>query len=175
MPGRVHKSAIAVLLAVLCPIAFSQGRKGGAGAGPGARRPAAARPMPPAFERLSKMSPEQRQRVLEKLPPERKKQVEQRLEQYNKLSPEERERLREQYDVFRSLPPERQDAARRAFHRFNNLPDDRRPVVRQEFQKLRALPDDERRARMNSDEFRNKYSRNEQQLLADMTELLPPR
>jgi Protein of unknown function (DUF3106). len=128
---------------------------------------------PGAFERLSKMPPAQRQHVLEKLPPERKAKVESRLEEYNNLPPAEKQRLHEQVESFHQLPPEKQDAVRRLFQRFNNLPEERRGTVRQEFQDLRRMSPEDRRARINSDEFRNKFTQNEQHLLDNLAKAMP--
>ncbi|MBI3282067.1 MAG: DUF3106 domain-containing protein [Acidobacteria bacterium] len=126
-----------------------------------------------AFERLRKMPPAQRQRVLEKLPPERRARLEAELENFNRMPAEQRQKLRKQYEEFRQLPPDQQDAARRLFRRFNTLPENRRPVVREEFLRFRTLTPEERRARINSDEFRNKYTRQEQQLLENLAKTMP--
>src|SRR5436190_18557983 len=61
------------------------------------------------IERLNRMTPEQRQRALDRLPPERREKVERRLENFNALPPEEKDRLRQQYQAFQKLPPEKQD------------------------------------------------------------------
>ena len=74
------------------------------------------------IERWTQMSPEQRSRALEKLPPERRQRIEQLLNQYQSLSPEEREQLRFRSEMFNQLPPEKQDVARRLFRQFNQLP-----------------------------------------------------
>ncbi|MDP2999508.1 MAG: DUF3106 domain-containing protein [Bryobacterales bacterium] len=134
-------------------------------------------PRPDAFsvvERFERMTPQQRQRFLGKLPPERKQQFEDRLDRYERMTPEQRQQVREQYELFQGLPKERQDALRRAFRQFNELPAGRRRVLRREYQRLRQLAGEGRRARINSDEFRNRYNLAEQQLLDDLAKLLPP-
>ncbi len=55
------------------------------------------------LERLNQMTPAERQRALERLPPARRQMLEQRLNNYQKLSPEERERLRNR---LRQMSPE---------------------------------------------------------------------
>ena len=50
------------------------------------------------LDRLERMSPEERQRALEKLPPERRQRIEERLRRYESLTPEERERIRRQFE-----------------------------------------------------------------------------
>lgn len=140
---------------------------------PGKRPPGAGpRPGRPILERWNRMTPEEKKRLLENLPPERKKQLEERLESYNQLSPEERERLKERYEFFRQLPPEKQERMRRYYRRFSTLSDDRRQLLQQELRELSRLDAADRHARMNSDEFRSLYTLSEQQLLQDISELL---
>ena len=45
-------------------------------------------------------------------------------------------------------------------------------MLRGEFENLRAMPESDRRARINSDEFRNKYNAREQKFLGDLSGLL---
>ena len=89
------------------------GRRGRA-----ARQPGKRLGPPPAngmIERLNSMTPEQRKRALDRLPPERRERVQRRLENYNRSPQEEKDRLREQYREFQKLPVEKQDAIRRSF------------------------------------------------------------
>jgi hypothetical protein len=123
-------------------------------------------------ERLSKMPPKQRKQVLEKLPPERRAIVERRLEKYEKLGPAEKNQVRKQYDTFQHLPIEKQEALRRLYRRFNTLPEERRAPVGEELGRFRTMSSDERRARMNTDEFRNRYTQPEQQLLGQVARLM---
>jgi hypothetical protein len=91
-------------------------------------------PLPaPAVERLLQMSPEDRERALSRLTPERRQQVEQRLDRLQQLSPEQRQRLQDVYPAFSNLRPARQQA------------------VRQEIQQLRQMRPVERKDRLNSD------------------------
>lgn len=125
-----------------------------------------------AVDRFNRMSPEERQKALAKLPPERRKRIEDRLNRYNSLTPDQRRELRYRYQAFNQLPPDKQNQARRLFRQFGELAPERQAPLRQEFESLRSMPDAERRARMNSDEFRNKYDGHEQKLLGDLSGLL---
>jgi hypothetical protein len=154
---------LAILLLAQC--IYAQPKK------PGPLRPAKVRLN--NLDRLSRMPPAQRQRALEKLSPERRAQVEDRLEKYNQLPQAQKDRLRAQTETFQNLPPERQEAVRRMFRRYNNLPEDRRQPVRDELRQLRGMPESERNARMNSQEFWNKYSPGERQILENLTKLVP--
>ncbi len=75
---------------------------------------------------------------------------------------------------FRDWPPEQQEAARRLFRRFNIFPEDRRAMLKAEFGVLNELEPADRRARLNSDEFRSRYTLAEQQFLQDYASLLLP-
>ena len=91
-------------------------------------------PLPaPAVERLLQMSPEDRERALSQLTPERRQQVEQRLERLQQLSPDQRQRLQDVYPAFNNLRPARQQA------------------VRQEIQELRQMRPALRKDRLNGD------------------------
>jgi hypothetical protein len=105
----------------------------------------------PAIERLQRMSPEQREQALAKLPPERRQQMEQRLKRLERLTPEQRDLLDQRYQAFQSLPP------------------GRRVVVRAAMQQLRSMPEADRRARLNSEEAKRRFSPQELQLLREVS------
>ena len=70
-------------------------------------------PLPaPAVERFLQMSPEERERALSKLTPERRQQVEERLNRLEQLPPEQVQRLRDLYPAFMNLRPARRQAVR---------------------------------------------------------------
>jgi hypothetical protein len=91
-------------------------------------------PLPaPAVERFLQMSPEDRERALSQLAPERRQQVEQQLNRLQQLSPEQAQRLQDVYPAFVNLRPPRRQA------------------VRAEIQELRQMKPAERKDRLNSD------------------------
>jgi Protein of unknown function (DUF3106) len=91
-------------------------------------------PLPaPAVQRFLQMSPEDQERALSRLPPERRQQMEQRLNRLQQLPPEQRQQLQDLYPAFTSLRPERRQA------------------VRQEIELLRRLRPAERKDRLNGD------------------------
>jgi hypothetical protein len=126
-----------------------------------------------ALERLERMTPEQRSKALEKLPARRRQEIEQKLEQFDRLPAEERTRVRNQLERMNRLPPEQQNQVRRSIRQFQQLPDDRKVMVRRELDRMAAMPDDARRAHMNTDEFRNRYTPAEQHMMQDLSEILP--
>jgi hypothetical protein len=115
-----------------------------------------ARPKTPAqipdaqVNRLMKMSPEEREKVLANLPPQRREALEKRLARLDQLPAEQKAELDRRFQEFQKLPPVRRQA------------------VRDELQTLRALRPVERRARINSPEFREQYSPEEIQLMRDV-------
>lgn len=132
---------------------------------------AGGRPNKRLLEKYREMSPEQRRQATKNLPPERRKAIEERMEQYDHLPPDERRRLEGRLENFQQWSPERQQMARRVIQRVNQVPPERRQLIRDEFQSWHSLSDDDVRSRMNSDEFRNKYNAQEQQLLREMAKL----
>ena len=123
-------------------------------------------------DRWNRMSPEERQKLLAKLPPDRRQKIEEQLNQYKNLTPEQRRDMRSRLQMFNQLPPEKQTQARRVWAQYGRLPQDRQPLLRNEFENLRSMPEAERNARVNSDEFRSKYNAGEQSILRDFSGLL---
>jgi predicted Fe-S protein YdhL (DUF1289 family) len=136
---------------------------GNAGAGKNKRTP---------VDKWNRMSPEERQKLLSKLPPDRRKKFEDQLNQYQNMTPEQRQDMRSRLQMFNQLPPEKQTQARRVWGQYGKLPADRQPLLRNEFENLRSMPEAERNARVNSDEFRSKYNAGEQNILRDFSGLL---
>src|SRR5450759_79028 len=130
MPRRYATCVVAlagILLAcsssVLVPPALAQGRRGmGMGRHP-APRPERTIKAPKAtktpLDEFQRMSPEERQKALDKLPPDRAEKLRKQLKEYSQLTPEQQAIAKEQLEMFRNLPPERQDAVRRVFNRFS--------------------------------------------------------
>lgn len=100
-------------------------------------------------ERLQRMSPEERRRELDRLPPARRRQIEERLGRLNTLSPDQREQLRDRFQRFQRLTPERQAA------------------VRDEIRRLRGLPPAERRRRLQ--DLRGRFSPEERDILEEVS------
>ena len=126
------------------------------------------------LERLNRMTPSERQRFLENLPPERRAAAERRLEQYERLTPKQRDQLGRNYEELQNLSPARRNQVRRLARQFNEIPEERKPMVRQELSELRQMNEDDRRARINSDEFRNKFTAPERQILGELSQALEP-
>lgn len=107
-------------------------------------------PLPaPAVERFLQMSPEDRERALSQLTPERRQQVEERLNRLQQLPPDQLERLQGLYPAFINLRPLRRQA------------------VRTEIQELRKLKPVDRKDRLNADA--REFSSEEMDILRRVT------
>jgi hypothetical protein len=93
------------------------------------------------------MSPEEREKTLSKLPPDRRDQIQKQLNRLDQLTPEQRQVLDSRFERLQTFPSERQQA------------------VRQELQSLRGMPAKDRRARLHSDEFKQQFSPEERELI----------
>ncbi len=125
------------------------------------------------LERLERMSPRERQQMLDRLPPERAKKLRQHLDRYDRLTPAERQQLKDRYNWFSQLPPQRQNAMRQAFQRYDGLPPGRREAVRGEFERLQTLDEQARRKRLASRRFKLRYNPEEQRLIEEMSNAVP--
>jgi len=126
-----------------------------------------------AIERLLAMSPEQRERVLEKLPAGQQAQLRKRFEQFDKRPPEERARLLKAWARLESLSPEKRELLTRQMQAFNAVADERRLVLRRALNQLSRLTPEERAARLESAPFKRRFSAPELQMLSDLAENYP--
>lgn len=124
-------------------------------------------------ERLMAMPPEKREQVLEKLPPKQQANLRQRLDRFDKLPAAERARLYQMWSTFNSLPQEKQAIVTRQMQAFNNLPDARREELKPVLQRLRLMPEERRNTLLNSDDFKNRFSPSELQMLTDISQNYP--
>ena len=177
MRWRRSIPALAVLAVALlaAPRGLAQKRGMGGGRHPQERpvRPEKG-PGPHPVDEFLRMSPQQRQQALSRLPEERRRKVQEQLDRIDRLPPAQRERLMQQYERFRQLPPERQQAIRKAMQRLQNQPPDRQQAIRQEINHLRAMPASEREEHLKSPEVKSRYNKHEREILADLAEALPP-
>ena len=125
-------------------------------------------------QRLFQMPLEERERVLEKLPPRQQERLRENLEKLDRLPPAQKEFITRQFQSLQSLPPEKQRVVIQGFQAFNQLPEDRRTVIRRELSDLRSMSESDRQARLATDEFKKKFSPSEQQILSGLSQNLPP-
>jgi hypothetical protein len=142
------------------------------------RKDAAGRPAPNPFtaiDRWNAMNPRQRERMLSKMPPERRKQFMDKLDKFNSLPKQEQQLLRERQERLSHLPPEEQQLVRRDGARFEKLPPARRQAMLDELQKLRKMSENERSTYFSSPEFKDKFYPAEQQMISNFAKVLPVR
>jgi hypothetical protein len=126
-------------------------------------------------QRLLEMTPDQRERALEKFPPQRQSQIRQRLAKLDSLPPQQQQRLIQQYHELVGLPADKQLLVRAQIQAFNRVPDARKQVVGPELQRLRRMPEERREARLASEEFHNRFTPAEQKMIEDVSRYLPLR
>ncbi len=180
---RYWEAGALLLLLAAAPIAFAQKEAAKPGRPPAAQsRGSALAPKAPqnisdpgasVALRLLQMSPEQRERALEKFPPERQAQIRQGLARLDNLPPQQKQRRIRLYQMLVALPPEKQLLARRQIQAFNRLPPERKRVAAPELRKLDRMPESERQERLASDEFKNKFTPAEREMLAVISQYLP--
>jgi hypothetical protein len=95
------------------------------------------------------MSPQERQKALAQLPPDRRQRMEQQLQRYENLTPQQKQKVQQRLEMLQSLPPRRQAA------------------IRQELQNLRQMPFAQRKQVLNSEQERQKFSPEEMDILRD--------
>jgi hypothetical protein len=124
------------------------------------------------LDRLSKMSPEDRKRALNRFPPQRRAVLEQRLERYERLTPEQRQRLNQQVDQFQQMPEERRVAVRQLYEKFERFDARRKPLLRMELQRLRKMEAAQRDFRMGNRRFQLLFTEAERDWLHAMVDAL---
>jgi Protein of unknown function (DUF3106) len=116
------------------------------------------------------MSPNQRERALRNLPPERQDKIRQQLNRYDQAPPEQKARLERLW----SLPPARQQEIRESMRELRDMPLERRRPINQQIRRLQTMTPAEREGYFNSSEFRNRFTPHEQDVMRDLSDILPP-
>ena len=120
------------------------------------------------IERLLRMTPVQRERVLSAMAPDRRQRIEARLAELGHMNDNQRAKLGRQLQSFRDLPVADQQRLRGLAKQLNMMDLPRRRVVRRELLGLRAMADADRQTRLASDEFRRQFSTEERDLLEQL-------
>jgi Protein of unknown function (DUF3106) len=124
---------------------------------------------------LATMTPEEREKALSRLPPAQRANIEKRIENFQQLPPATQARRLERLDRLNNLPQQRQNEVRRSMNQMQKLPDDRRMAINRELGRMTKMTDDERQEYMNTEEFRNRFSPDEQRIARDLAEIQPTR
>jgi hypothetical protein len=75
--------------------------------------------------------------------------------------------------MYANLPPEKQAALTKQIQLFNHLRNDRIAALRPELVKLHRMSESERSDRVASEEFKSKFTPEEQKMLADISPYFP--
>jgi hypothetical protein len=123
------------------------------------------------------LPPQQQERQLQQdpsfrsLPPDKQNHLLDRLRNFNSQPPEKKATILNRMETFEHMTPEQQTAARSLFQRYRNLPDDQKSRVSHAYRRLRGMPPQARNRLLTSDEFRNRYTGDERELLRGMADL----
>ncbi|MCX6586570.1 MAG: DUF3106 domain-containing protein [Acidobacteria bacterium] len=132
----------------------------------------AERPHP--LEKLRRLAPEERERVLQNMPPERRQMIEERLERWERMAPRRKKRLEGSLTNFQQMKPEQQQALRKLAKRFQEtMPEDKRMEGRRALTMLRRLAPEARRRVLNGPRMRDRFNEQERELLREMAENMP--
>ena len=174
---RWRNSILAVIATAtaltLIPPGLAQGRRGGTNRAPRAGAPETTRDSQTPIDEFETMSPAERQKALNRLPPAQRDKLQKRLQKFNALPAEQQQSLKNLYNRLHQLPPGRQETVRKAVSRFSEQAPQRQQAMREELQNMANLSERERQGRMGSSEFRNKFNRKEQGIVREMAPLLP--
>jgi len=141
---------------------------GGRNMGPGLTNPAN------PVARLYRASPEERERALEKLPAKMQEQFRTRLKWFDNLPPNQQRLVLNRTDRFAALPAERQTAIKEQFTALNKLPQERKTAIVRALRSLEVMPDEQRSRLLGSDDFKSRFSPEEQKIIADLSEVMLP-
>jgi len=124
--------------------------------------------------------PDQQEKLLEndpnfqKLPPARQAELRERLRKFNSLPPDKRDRALQRMQYMASLPQEQRQKVRDANQKLQTLPQDRQVMVHRAVRRLRQMSPQERQQTLQSQEFKSKFSDQEQQILKELADINPP-
>ena len=116
------------------------------------------------------MSPDQRDKALRNLPPERRENILRRLNQYDQAPPAQKARLERLW----ALPPERQQQIRETMRELQGMPVEQRRPMNQQLRRLQTMTPEERESYFNTPEFKNQFTPRQQEMMRDLSDILPP-
>lgn len=169
--GKLHVT----LFVVAATLVYSPAALARRPPAPQSARSGATTPAITPIDEFERMSPDQQQRALARLPPGERQKLQQRLDRFRQLPEAQQRTLRNLYNRLHQLPGSRQESVRKAINRFSEQAPGRQQAMRDELRSMAALPERDREARMASPEFRGTFSRREQGILRDMLPVLPDR
>jgi hypothetical protein len=130
--------------------------------------------VPHPIEKLRQMSPEEREKALENMPPARRQMMEDRLERWERMPPRRKKRLEGSLTNFQQMKPEQQQTLRQLAKRFQQtMPEEKRVEGRRTLAMLRRLDPERRKRVLHSPRMRERFTEAERELLREMAENMP--
>lgn len=123
---------------------------------------------------------EQQEKLLEsdphfrQLAPDRQAALKDRLRKFNSLPPQQRERALQRMQIMAKLTPDQRKQIREANQQLETLPPQRRVMVHASLRKLRQMPPAQREQELQSPEFRNTFSDQEQNIIRQLASIEVP-
>jgi hypothetical protein len=125
--------------------------------------------------RLFRATPEDRERAIEKLPQAAQDRVRNQLKYFDSLPKDQQEIMIRRTERLDALTPEKRRAFQQQMQNMNRLPPDRQQAVRGALRRLQVMPEEQRMRVLNSEQFKGRFSPEEQKMIADLSEvMLPP-
>ena len=156
---------------------FAGGRalkNGGARNGFPKKGPRLVNPNSPAA-RLFQASPEERERAIEKFPPARQEAIRRNLDWFDHLPRPQQQMVLRGAERLANLSPERQRAFQQQWQALQRLPQERKVAVGMALRRLQVMSDDQRVRILESEQFRNRFSPEEQKIISGLSDvMLPP-
>lgn len=138
------------------------------------------------FVRLQSSTPAEKQAILNRFPPERRKELLQELQQWLSLTPSQRQKIYARLDRYMEMTPEERDQVlgvlseeerrqmQKSLQTFQGLSEDQRENCLKSFQKLTAMSDSDRQLFLANAERWREMSPQERQTWRDLVSALPP-
>ncbi len=120
-------------------------------------------------ERLYRMTPDQRERALEKLPAAQQERIRTQLKWFDSLGPVQQQVVLNRAERLAALPPEKRREVVLSMQEFNRLDPDRRPQVGNALRRLQNATEEQRKAFFDGPVFHQDFTAEEQKILLDLS------
>jgi hypothetical protein len=124
-----------------------------------------------AATRLFRMSPEERDRAIEKLPtPQAQENARRTLAWFDALPKDQQDNQLRRLERFAQLPPERKAEVRRMVAAANQLPPPRKGAVGQALLRLQQMTEEQREATLRRPGFQSRFSLEELRIIIGLSD-----
>jgi len=124
--------------------------------------------------RLFRMTPEQRERALEPLPPDRQAAFRKTLEWFDSLPKEQQEMQIHRIERFDALTPEKKAEFRQLLMALNQLPGPRQNAIGRELYLLQEMPDKQRENTLKNPRVQERFTPEELRILNGLADAWNP-